>query len=137
MNDLTGPILLITIVVGITYFWYKCQCFAVSKFLLIMGVLFLPVGVLVGIYWAIKDFFLFRNSKSNAKFTYKNGEKDILENKDTPVTNEMYLNALEEYESKDKDKALFARLYADNDGKEELVKAKYITQRVEQMIKKN
>ena len=65
MNDLTLAIFAISIVGGLYYFWFKCQIFAVSKLVLLMGVLMWPVGAVVGIYWAIKDFFLFRNSSNS------------------------------------------------------------------------
>ena len=46
--------------------------------------------------------------------------------------NEAYLNALNEFEGEKRDRALYARLFAENDGKEEVVKAKYIKQKAEQ-----
>jgi hypothetical protein len=41
-----------------------------------MGILIWPVGTLVGIYWAIKDFFLFRESKREIEVNFENKEKD-------------------------------------------------------------
>lgn len=134
MNDLTAAVFAISIVGGLYYFWFKCQIFAVSKLTLLIGILMWPVGALVGIYWAIKDYFLFRNAHRSEE------EKDVSETEEkenknfSSVSDNLYLEALEEYESDKKDKALYARLYAENDGKEEVVKAKYIKQRVEKII---
>jgi len=134
MNDLTAAIFGISIVGGLYYFWYKCQIIAVDRFTFFMGILMWPIGALVGIYWAIKDFFLFRKSNKNEELDFEI-EKMIYEaNNNSAKSDKLYLDALEEYESDKKDKALYARLFAENDGKEELVKAKYITFRVEQMI---
>lgn len=81
MNDLTAAIFCISIVGGLYYFWFKCQIFVVDRFTLFMGILIWPVGALVGIYWAIKDFFLFRESKRNIEVNFENKEKDSVTNK--------------------------------------------------------
>ena len=135
MIDLYFALFLLMFCGGLTYFWQKCQMFAVSKFALLMGVLMWPFGaVVIGIYWVLKDFFLFRKSNKNEELDFEI-EKMIYEaNNNSTKSDKLYLDALEEYESDKKDKALHARLFAENDGKEELVKAKYITHRVEQMI---
>ena len=134
MNDLTAAIFCISILGGLYYFWYKCQIFAVDRFTFIMGILMWPIGALVGIYWAIKDFFLFRKSTKSEETQFEIEKKIYEKNNNSAKSDKLYLDALEEYESDKKDKALYARLFAENDGKEELIKAKYITHRVEQMI---
>lgn len=187
MNDLTSAIFLLMMVGGIFYFWYKCQMFAVSKTALFLGLLMWPVGVMIGIYWAIKDVFVFRNFSRNdeskndhekvvdeenkfdalgetnysmARDKYKNDRldknlytsllsetdgsgdaakkynlNDIKYKESNLSLDEAYLQALDEYESKDLDRALFARLLAENDGKEEVVKARYIKMRAEKLLK--
>jgi hypothetical protein len=188
MNNFAGIVLLLIIIGGLYYFWYKCQMFAVSKVTLIMGFLFWPVGVIAGIYWVIKDIYVFRkfsrdeeiagtdlgnktedskqSIKSNSNYlkkseefrgqdldkysfsavlddgnVIKKSEKTIVPNSDIsggePLTlDEAYLQALDEYESKNFDRALYARLLAENDGKEELVKSRYIKLRAENLLKK-
>jgi len=111
--------------------------FAVSKFVLLMGVLISPVGALVGIYWVIKDFFLFRNPSTSGKDKLENERKENTNNKNTAIPDEFYLQALEDYENGNIDKALYARLFAENDGKEEVIKAKYITLIVQKMVLSN
>jgi len=134
MNDFYFAIFAMSFLGGLIYFWYKCQMFAVSKLALVIGLLITPVGAIVGIYWAIKDFFLFRKSTKNEEIEFEIEKKIYETNNNSAKSDKLYLDALEEYESDKKDKALYARLFAENDGKEELVKAKYITFRVEQMI---
>jgi hypothetical protein len=63
MNDLTTAIIAISVVGGLYYFWFKCQIFAVSKILFFTGVLMWPVGALIGIFWAMRDFYKFRTDK--------------------------------------------------------------------------
>ena len=137
MNDLYFAIFALSFLGGLAYFWYKCQMFAVSKFVLLMGVLISPVGALVGIYWVIKDFFLFRNPSTSGKDKLENERKENASNKNTAIPDEFYLQALEDYENGNIDKALYARLFAENDGKEEVIKAKYITLIVQKMILSN
>ena len=137
MNNFYFAIFALSFLGGHVYFWYKCQMFAVSKFALLMGILIMPVGAIVGIYWAIKDFFLFRKSNKNEEIDFEIEKKIYEANNNSAKSDKIYLDALEEYESDKKDKALYARLFAENDGKEELVKAKYITHRVEKMIQSN
>ena len=45
---------------GLYYFGYKSQMFAVSRFLFFTGLLIFPIGAIIGLYWAIQDFFIFR-----------------------------------------------------------------------------
>jgi len=137
MNDLYFAIFALSFLGGLAYFWYKCQMFAVSKFVLLMGVLISPVGALVGIYWVIKDFFLFRNPSTSGKDKLENERKENTNNKNTAIPDEFYLQALEDYENGNIDKALYARLFAENDGKEEVIKAKYITLIVQKMVLSN
>ena len=137
MNDLTIAIICISIVGGLYYFWHKCQMFAVSKFALLIGILIWPIGVIIGIYWGIKDFFLFRKLNKNEEINFEIEKKIFETNTNSEKSDKLYLDALEEYESDKKDKALYARLFAENDGKEELIKAKYITHKVEKMIQTN
>jgi len=137
MNDLYFAIFALSFLGGLAYFWYKCQMFAVSKFVLLMGVLISPVGALVGIYWVIKDFFLFRNPSTSGKDKLENERKENASNKNTAIPDEFYLQALEDYENGNIDKALYARLFAENDGKEEVIKAKYITLIVQKMVLSN
>ena len=137
MNDFYFAIIALSFLGGIAYFWYKCQMFAVSKFVLLMGVLISPVGALVGIYWVIKDFFQFRNSSTSSKDKFESEINGNANNKNTTIPDQLYLQALENYENGDIDKALYARLFAENDGKEELVKAKYITLVVQKRVQSN
>lgn len=197
MNNFVGIVLLLLIIGGLYYFWYKCQMFAVSKVSLIMGFLFWPVGVITGIYWVIKDIYVFRkfsrdqeiagtvlgNKTEDAKQSIKSdinylkkseefrgkglekysfstllddsnvvkkSEKTVVLTiiRDATLTgdvsdgerltlDEAYLQALDEYESKNFDRALYARLLAENDGKEELVKSRYIKLRAENLLKNN
>lgn len=137
MNDFYFAIFAMSFLGGLIYFWYKCQMFAVSKLALVIGLLITPVGAIVGIYWAIKDFFLFRKSNKNEEIDFEIEKKFYETNNNSAKSDKLYLDALEEYESDKKDKALYARLFAENDGKEELIKAKYITHKVEKMIQKN
>ena len=160
--------------------------FLVSKIALISGLLLWPAGMVIGIYWAIKDIFLFgdfgkkEDLKNNQKiidggggnglqsevnysraleeYQNKNLDKDVAatflgENdvnggagKKYEANNDLrsekylslddaYLQALDEYESKNLDRALFARLLAENDGKEDIVKARYIKLRAEKLTK--
>ena len=134
MNDFYFAIFAMSFLGGLIYFWYKCQMFAVSKLALVIGLLITPVGAIVGIYWAIKDFFLFRKSNKNEEIDFEIEKKFYETNNNSAKSDKLYLDALEEYESDKKNKALYARLFAENDGKDELIKAKYITHRVEQMI---
>ena len=137
MNDFYFAIIALSFLGGIAYFWYKCQMFAVSKFVLLMGVLISPVGALVGIYWLIKDFFLFRNPSTSSKDKFETGINGNANDKKRTIPDEFYLQALENYENGDIDKALYARLFAENDGKEELIKAKYITLVVQKRVQSN
>ena len=137
MNDLYIAIFGLSFLGGLLYFWYKCQMFAVNKFVLLMGVLISPVGALVGIYWVIKDFFQFRNSSTSSKDKFESEINGNANNKNTTIPDQLYLQALENYENGDIDKALYARLFAENDGKEELVKAKYITLVVQKRVQSN
>ena len=137
MNDLYFAIFGMSFLGGLYYFWYKCQMFAVSKLAFVIGLLITPVGAFVGIYWAIKDFFLFRKSNKNEEIDFKIEKKIYETNINSTKSDKLYLDALEEYESDKKDKALYARLFAENDGKEELIKAKYITLRVQKMALSN
>ena len=137
MNDLYIAIFGLSFLGGLVYFWYKCQMFAVNKFVLLMGVLISPVGALVGIYWVIKDFFQFRNSSTSSKDKFESEINGNANNKNTTIPDQLYLQALENYENGDIDKALYARLFAENDGKEELVKAKYITLVVQKRVQSN
>lgn len=189
MDNLVGIALLLIIVCGLYYFWYKCQMFAVSKVALIMGLVFWPAGVITGIYWAIKDIFLFRNFpqhpnssgsdpvnmniksvesveptinywSESEKFRDMNfnrypssaihdDDKNIDKSKKTVSSvkeetafesltlDQAYVQALDEYESKNFDRALYARLLAESDGKEELVKSRYIKLRAENLLKSN
>ena len=137
MNDLYIAIFGLSFLGGLVYFWYKCQMFAVNKFVLLMGVLISPVGALVGIYWVIKDFFLFRNPSTSSKDKFESGINGNANNKNTTIPDQLYLQALENYENGDIDKALYARLFAENDGKEELIKAKYITLVVQKRVQSN
>jgi hypothetical protein len=134
MNDFYFAVFAMLFLGGVVYFWYKCQMFAVSKLVLLIGLLVTPVGACVGIFWAVKDFFLFRKNNSDLHENSVLKEKNISGERERVITNEMYLDALEEYESGKKDKALYARIFAENEGKEEIVKAKYITYRVKQML---
>ena len=137
MNDLYIAIFGLSFLGGLVYFWYKCQMFAVNKFVLLMGVLISPVGALVGIYWVIKDFFQFRNSSTSSKDKFESEINGNANNKNTTIPDQLYLQALENYENGDIDKALYARLFAENDGKEELIKAKYITIVVQKRVQSN
>ena len=137
MNDFYFAIIALSFLGGLVYFWYKCQMFAVNKFVLLMGVLISPVGALVGIYWVIKDFFQFRNSSTSSKDKFESEINGNANNKNTTIPDQLYLQALENYENGDIDKALYARLFAENDGKEELVKAKYITLVVQKRVQSN
>ena len=137
MNDFYFTIFGLSFLGGIAYFWYKCQMFAVSKFVLLMGLLITPIGALVGIYWLIKDFFLFRNPSTKSKDKFETEVKESANNKNITIPDELYLQALEDYENGNIDKALYARLFAENDGKEELIKAKYIRLRVQKMALSN
>jgi hypothetical protein len=137
MNDFTAAIFCISIVGGLYYFWYKCKIYAVDRFTFFMGILMWPIGALVGIYWAIKDLFLFHKANKNEEIDFEIEKKIYETNNNSAKSDKLYLEALEEYESDKKDKALYARLFAENDGKEELIKAKYITYRVEKMIQSN
>ena len=137
MNDLYIAIFGLSFLGGLVYFWYKCQMFAVNKFVLLMGVLISPVGALVGIYWVIKDFFQFRNSSTSSKDKFQSEINGNANNKNTTIPDQLYLQALENYENGDIDKALYARLFAENDGKEELIKAKYITLVVQKRVQSN
>lgn len=134
MNDVYFAIFAMSFVGGVVYFWYKCQMFAVSKSVLLIGLLVTPVGAFVGIYWAVKDFFVFRKNNRHVEENFDTKEKSNVIEKGIEIPNEIYLDALEEYENGKKDKALYARIFAENEGKEEIVKAKYITHRVKQMI---
>lgn len=188
MNNLAGIALLLIIACGLYYFWYKCQMFAVSKVTLIMGFLFWPAGVIAGIYWAIKDIYIFRNFSGRQEFAGENSEEktekserpvdsganysrrsdefrkenldkysfSALLDDDNPIKkneraispdnkvndgerltlDEAYLQALDEYESKSLDRALYARLLAESEGNEELVKSRYIKLRAENLMKK-
>jgi len=57
-----------------------------------------------------------------------------VEDKEIPKNNEAYLHALNEYETEQRDRALYAKLYAENEGDENLVKAKYIKIKAEKKI---
>ena len=133
MNDLYFAIVMLIVIGGLYYFWFKCQIFAVNKSVLLMGLLITPVAVVVGVYWAIKDLILFRNLSSDTEVNPKSEPKNSVPSKKMSIFDELYLKALDEYESGSKDRALYARLYAENDGDEALVKAKYIKHRAEQM----
>ena len=162
--------------------------FAVSKVTLVMGFLFWPVGVITGIYWAIKDIYLFRKIPLRQEFTGANSEEKT-EKSERPIDpdanysrrsdefrkenldkysfstlfddgnpikksereispankvndggrltlDQAYVQALDEYESKILDRALYARLLAESEGNEELVKSRYIKLRAENLMKK-
>jgi hypothetical protein len=63
MSDLTTAFIAISIVGGLYYFWMRCRMFAVSKLLLVMGILIWPLGAIIGIFWGIQDFIKFRANK--------------------------------------------------------------------------
>jgi len=133
MADLIAAVIAIFFVAGLYYFWYKCQIFAVSKLVLLLGFLISPVAAIVGFYWAIKDFFLYRNVSTSIEEEIEIKTSVASTINDSSISDEIYLLALDEYENGTKDRALYARLYAENDGKEELLKAKYIKERVVKM----
>ena len=85
----------------------------------------------------VKDFFQFRNSSNSSKDKFESEINGNANNKNTTIPDQLYLQALENYENGDIDKALYARLFAENDGKEELVKAKYITLVVQKRVQSN
>ena len=76
MNDFYFAIFAISFLGGVVYFWYKCQMFAVSKLALLVGLLITPVGAIIGIYWLIKDFFLFRKSNKNKEVNKDKNERE-------------------------------------------------------------
>jgi hypothetical protein len=134
MNDIIAATTGLLIASGLYYFWLKCRIFAVSRFSFFMGLLIWPIGAIIGVYWAISDFLIFRKKgnsedKKNKVEVYQNEVKEFLSD-----TNDLYLIALDEYESDKKDRALYARLFAEYDGNEDVVKARYIKQKVEKLI---
>ena len=133
MDDLYFAIVMLIFIGGLYYFSHKCMMSAVDRVHFFVGMLVFPIGAAIGIYWAIKDFFLFRNLNSYVEVNPKSEQKTSAPRKNMSIFDELYLKALDEYESGTKDRALYARLYAENDGDEALVKAKYIKHRVEQM----
>jgi len=133
MNDLYFAIVMFIFIGGLYYFSHKCMVSAVSRVQFFVGMLVFPIGAAIGIYWAIKDFFLFRNINSNVEVNPKSEPANNAFSNNMRTSDELYLKALDEYERGSKDRALYARLYAENDGDEALVKAKYIKHRAEQM----
>jgi hypothetical protein len=61
MADVAIATIAMVFLIGLFYFWYKCKMFAVSLTLLLLGTFITPVGAEIGIYWAIKDFYIFRS----------------------------------------------------------------------------
>lgn len=60
MEEIIIGVFAFTFLGGLYYFWYKSQMFAVSRLLFFTGILISPVGAIIGFYWAIQDFFIFR-----------------------------------------------------------------------------
>jgi hypothetical protein len=60
MDEIIIGIFALTFLGGLYYFGYKSQMFAVSRFLFFTGLLIFPIGAIIGLYWAIQDFFIFR-----------------------------------------------------------------------------
>ena len=60
MDEIIIGILAFSFLGGISYFGYKSQMFAVSRFLFFTGLLVFPIGAFIGLYWAVQDFFIFR-----------------------------------------------------------------------------
>lgn len=99
----------------------------------------LAIGVLVMLvpkvflYLWCKD----KISEQQSGFELTN-TKEVIANKvearEQSDNNEPFLNAMSEFETEKRDKALYARLFAENDGKEELIKAKYIKIKAEAQI---
>jgi hypothetical protein len=63
MSEISIAFMVISILGGLYYFWVHCQMFAVSKLLLVMGILIWPLGAVIGIFWGIQDFIKFRANK--------------------------------------------------------------------------
>jgi len=70
-------------------------------------------------------------SDAESELSYKN----INKNTASSYSNEAYSQALDEYETNARDKGLYAKLFAENEGNEAIVKAKYIKQKAEDKIK--
>ena len=60
MDEIIIGILAFSFLGGLAYFGYKSQMFAVSRFLFFAGLLVFPIGAIIGLYWAVQDFFIFR-----------------------------------------------------------------------------
>ncbi len=59
MEDLRNASFAMTIVTGAVYFWYKARFFNVGWIKIILGYMFFPVAVVMGLYWAIRDCWMF------------------------------------------------------------------------------
>ncbi len=70
-------------------------------------------------------------SDAESESSYKN----INKNTAASYSNDAYSQALDEYETNARDKGLYAKLFAENEGNEAIVKAKYIKQKAEDKIK--
>jgi hypothetical protein len=58
MDEIIIGILAFSFLGGLAYFGYKSQMFAVSRFLFFTGILVFPIGAMIGLYWAVQDFFI-------------------------------------------------------------------------------
>ena len=99
----------------------------------------LAIGVLVMLVPKVFLYLWCKDKISEQQISFKlTNTKEVIANKggarEKSDNNEPFLNAMSEFETEKRDKALYARLFAENDGKEELIKAKYIKIKAESQI---
>jgi nucleoside permease NupC len=58
MDDLVTGLSAMLFLTCIVYFTYKARFFGVSIFTIILGYLFFPIAFFTGLYWIVKDIFL-------------------------------------------------------------------------------
>jgi hypothetical protein len=127
-------IALLVFISGYVYFGYKCMTFAVSRTAFLLGMFIFPFGGCIGTYWAIKDFFIFRNLSTRTEMADEVKDEIKLEGQHVISKiseDDAYLKALDEIETGNIERSIYARALAESDGKEEMVKARYIKLRVE------
>lgn len=59
MGDIKTGVIALTLLTGAVYFWYKARFFNVSWIQIILGYVFFPIAVVVGLYWVAKDLWTF------------------------------------------------------------------------------
>ncbi|CAN4276839.1 hypothetical protein MCEMSEM29_01948 [Methylophilaceae bacterium] len=92
-----------------------------------------PLALLIG--WLYGKYFKFASKNSNIPINSDSANK-VTKNNENSSANNSYLLALEEYDSNQRDKALWAKCFALSEGNETKTKALYVKERASTILRK-